>query len=119
MKSIDLSKPSSTTYYAMIPNRYILDAVECVDNEAKVSAKRIPGVLDAGCTWVDNSYNGLGVYRKQSLDESGNPIQRENGAYIYQDTNNSTDDFERKVTPMFRRFGAKMPSWNHTLRQEE
>lgn len=119
MKSIDLSKPSSTTYYAMIPNRYILDAVECVDNEAKVSAKRIPGVLDAGCTWVDNSYNGLGVYRKQSLDESGNPIQRENGAYIYQDTNNSTDDFERKATPMFRRFGAKMPSWNHTLRQEE
>ena len=115
LKSIDLSKPNSTTYYAMIPIRYVLDAVECVDNEAKVSAKRIPGVLDAGCTWVGTSYNGLGVYRKPSLDEEGNPVQRKNGAYIYQDTNNSTDDFEREVVPQFRRFGAKMPSWNHTL----
>lgn len=115
MKSIDLSKPKSTTYYAMIPIRYVLDAVECVDNEAKVSAKRIPGVLDAGCTWVGGTYNGLGVHRKLSLDENGNPTQRENGTYIYQDTNNSTDDFEREVNPMFRRFDAKMPAWNHTL----
>ena len=58
----------------------------------------------------------LGIARKLSTDEEGNPIIREEtGTYIYQDTNNSTDDFERGVVPVMRRNGAKMPSWNHTL----
>lgn len=54
--------------------------------------------------------------RKLSIDEEGNPVIREEtGTYIYQDTNNSTDDFERGVVPVMRRNEAKMPSWNHTL----
>ena len=45
-----------------------------------------------------------------TTDEEGNPIIREEtGTYIYQDTNNSTDDFERGVVPVMRRNGAKMP----------
>lgn len=116
MKTTDLSKPNSDTYYAKIPVKYVLDAVECIDNESKVNAKRMPAVLDAGITYVGATYCGLGVARKLSLDENGEPIRRENGALIFQDTNNSTDDFERGVVPMLRRYDVKMPSGNHTLR---
>ena len=116
MKTTDLSKPNSDTYYAKIPVKYVLDAVECIDNESKVNAKRMPAVLDAGITYVGATYCGLGVARKLSLDENGEPIRRENGALIFQDTNNSTDDFERGVVPMLSRYDVKMPSWNHTLR---
>lgn len=115
MSTTDLST-TKATLYAKIPIRYVLDAVEAVDNESKMSAKRVPGVLDAGITWVGSTYSGLGVCRKFSIDESGNPVVRENGAYIYQDTNNSTDDFERGIVPELRRNGAQMPSWNHTLK---
>ena len=116
MKTTDLSKPNSNVYYAKIPIKYVLDAVEAVDNESKMNAKRVPGVLDVGITWVGATYCGLGIARKLSTDEEGNPIIREEtGTYIYQDTNNSTDDFERGVVPVMRRNGAKMPSWNHTL----
>lgn len=114
MQTRDLSG-SKATLYAKIPIRYVLDAVECIEKETLISAKRIPGVLDAGITWVGDIRNGLGVARKLSLDENGQPVQRENGAYIYQDTNNSTDDFERGVKPMLRRNDAGMPAWNHTL----
>jgi hypothetical protein len=34
---------------------------------------------------------------------------------LFQDTNNSSDDFELCVVPQLRRYGTKMPSWNHTL----
>lgn len=116
LKAKDLNKPKSKNVYAKIPIKYILDAVEAVHNETKANAKRVPAVLDAGMTWVGNTYCSLSVVRKLSVDEEGNPIVREEtGTYIYQDTNNSTDDFERGVEPQMRRNGAKMPSWNHTL----
>ena len=116
MQTRDLST-TKATLYAKIPIRYVLDAVEAIDNESKTNSKRLPSVLDAGITWVGTTYNGLGVCRKPSLDDNGNPIQRENGAYIYQDTNNSADDFERGVTPVLRRNNAGMPEWNHTLKK--
>lgn len=116
MQTRDFST-TKATLYAKIPIRYVLDAVEAIDNESKTNSKRLPSVLDAGITWVGATYNGLGVCRKPSLDDNGNPIQRENGAYIYQDTNNSADDFERGVTPVLRRNNAGMPEWNHTLKK--
>ena len=116
MQTRDLST-TKATLYAKIPIRYVLDAVEAIDNESKTSSKRLPGVLDAGITWVGATYNGLGVCRKLSLDDNGEPLQRENGAYIYQDTNNSTDDFERGVVPVLRRNNAGMPEWNHSLKK--
>lgn len=117
MSTRDLST-NKATLYAKIPIRYVLDAVETVDNESKMNAKRLPGILDAGITWVGKDYNGLSVTRKISLDEHGLPIQRENGAYVYQDTNNSTNDFERGVVPVLRRNNAQMPEWNHTVIQK-
>ncbi len=116
LKTTDLSKPNSKSYYAKIPIKYVLDAVEAGHNESMLNAKRVPSVLDAGITWVGSTYCGLGIARKIQLDDAGNPLKREESdSYIYQDTNNSTDDFEREVLPVIRRNGAKMPAWNHTL----
>ena len=99
---------SSTKLYAKIPLEYVLDGVEAVDDETKADSKRMPGVLDAGITTVGATYNSLGVARKKIGE---NP----DGTPILQDTNNSTDDFERGVIPMLRRYNSNMPSWNHTL----
>ena len=100
---------SSTTRYAKIPINYVWDAVELGNNESMVNAKRVPGFLDAGMSWVGNIYCGLSVARK--IEEG---ITLDNGSYMYVDTNNSTDDFERGLTPeqRMRRNGAKIPSWN-------
>jgi hypothetical protein len=87
-----------------IPVSIILDAVEAVNDETKVQLKRIPTVLDAGATTVGLTYNGKSIARK---------IKETNaGRNIYQDTNNSTNDFEVKDTPEIRRNGAGKPSWN-------
>jgi len=99
---------TSTTLYAKVPVKYVLDAVEAVDNEAAIQYKRIPSLLDAGATYVGATYNGLGVARKKIGENA-------DGTPILQDTNNSTDDFDRGVTPQFRRNNSKVPSWNHTL----
>lgn len=108
LQTKDLSA-SNSKIFAKIPIDYVLDAVECADNENMITAKRVPGKLDSGITWVGATYNMLGVTRKKVGE-------RTDGTPLYQDTNNSTDDFIRGVTPMFRRDGAKMPKWNHTLK---
>ncbi|CDD81755.1 putative uncharacterized protein [Bacteroides sp. CAG:462] len=115
LSTIDLSKPGSDTYYAKIPIGYVLDAVECIDNAAAIDAKRVPGVLDAGVTYVGSTYCGLGVARKPQTDENGEYVYNAAGALLFRDTNNSTDDFEGGVVPMIRRYGTGMPAWNHTL----
>jgi hypothetical protein len=114
MRTKDLGK-SSATLYAKIPIKYVLDAVECGQNATMITGKRLPQVLDAGMTYVGSTYCGLGVARKQATDDSGNVLVREDGTLMFQDTNNSSDDFERGVVPQLRRYGTKMPSWNHTL----
>lgn len=98
---------------AKIPNEWVLDAVECVNGESYADAKRIPGVLDAGVTWVGASYNGLGVSRKLVI-QNGDTLRREDNTLIFQDTNNSTDDFLRQVVPVMHRYNTGVPSWNTT-----
>jgi len=114
LHTTDLSKPKSKTLYAKIPIKYVLDAVECVQNEGMSSGKRVRAVLDAGMTWVGSNYCGQGVARKVSLNENGDTLRRDNGALIFRDTNNSTDDFERNVTPVLHRYNTGVPSWNET-----
>jgi len=99
---------SGTTIYGKIPITYVLDGVEAVDNDAKAQFKRMPAIIDAGATTVGNTYIGVGVARKCIG-------QNPDGTPILQDTNNSTADFDRGLIPQFRRYGSKMPSWNHTL----
>lgn len=107
LKTKDLSSKYNTLY-AKIPIKYVIDAVEAGHNESKLNSKRIPSILDAGMTYVGASYNSLGVARVKIGE---NP----DGTPILQDENNSTNDFERGVTPTLRRYNSKMPSWNHTL----
>jgi hypothetical protein len=97
-----------STVYGKIPVAYVLDGVEAVDNDAKAQYKRMPAILDAGATTVGNTYIGQSVARKCI---GPNP----DGTPILQDTNNSTEDFDRNLLPLFRRHNSKMPSWNHTL----
>jgi hypothetical protein len=91
-----------------IPVKDVLDAVEFVKNEASVSLKRVPTVLDAGALWAD-SYSGTSFYRKTKETLAS-------GQVIYQDTNNSTNDFETGA-PVVRRNGAGVPSWNTWIKQ--
>lgn len=93
--------------FAKVPVRYVLDGVEAGDNENAINAKRMSSVLDAGMTYVGANYISRGVTRKVLARNA-------DGSPILMDTNNSTDDFERGVVPMFRRFGSKMPIWNHS-----
>ncbi len=88
-----------------IPISWIVDAVECMLNETKISQKRMPAVLDAGATWVSGTYNAKSVSRKIKETTA-------DGRVIYQDTNNSLEDFQVNDTPILRRDGAGIPSWN-------
>lgn len=83
---------SSKSYYPKIANRYILDAVETVQDEAHAIYKRFPSDLDAGYSYVTSgSYSGKCIRRKikEIID----------GRVVYQDTNNSTEDFLKDVDP--------------------
>ncbi len=76
---------SSTREYLMIPSDYVIDAVEVVRIEEEKRYKRIPDELDAGKVWCSGIYTSQSIRRKvkQIID----------GKVIYQDTNNSSEDF--------------------------
>ena len=98
-------KVGSSQQYVRIPVGYIYDAVECIPTSADLDMKRIPGILDSGAATVDGYYNGKSVSRKV-VD------YREDGTPIFQDTNNSTADFEVCDAPMIRRHNVKRPAWS-------
>ncbi len=81
---------SSSDYYCKIPNEWVIDAVEVVWND-KIY-KRFDNSLDAGYTYVAaGAKSGLCVRRV---------IKRFIGSRaVYQDTDNSSNDFEHDVTP--------------------
>ncbi len=83
---------SSSRWYGRIANDMVIDAVEVVFDEAHAVYKRFPLVLDAGYTFVPSG------------SRSGKCIRRKiktiiDGRVVYQDTNNSTEDFEKDVDP--------------------
>ena len=83
---------SDTSYYAKIANKYVIDAVETVEDEAHAIYKRFPPELDAGYTYVTTgSYSGKCIRRKVK--------EILGGRVIYRDTNNSTEDFLKDVDP--------------------
>ena len=88
-----------------VPIDCIIDAVELMQNESKITQKRMPAILDAGATWVGGTYLSKSVSRKISEI-------MEDGRVVYQDTNNSLEDFQVNDKPVPRRDGAKIPSWN-------
>ncbi len=83
---------TSTRYYGKIPNEFVLDAVEVTWDEAHAIYKRFPLELDAGYTYVAaGSRSGKCIRRKvkEIID----------GRYVYQDTNNSSEDFLKDADP--------------------
>ncbi len=88
-----------------IPISEIIDAVQTVSDETDMSVLGLPTVLDAGAIWGSGSYKAESIARK--IKET-----RADGTVVYQDTNNTTNDFELQAVPQVRRNGAKVPSWN-------
>lgn len=92
LHSIAVVSGSKTNYYAKIANEYVLDAVEVVISEAHAIYKRFPPELDAGYTYVVSG-SGSGKCIRRKIKEIAD------GRVVYQDTNNSTEDFLKDVDP--------------------
>lgn len=83
----------------------IFDAVEAVSDESRLSTLGLPTILDAGAIWCSSDYSGESIIRK--VKET-----KEDGRIVYQDTNNTTNDFEVKTDPKVRRNNEGVPTWN-------
>mgnify|MGYP002166515971 FL=1 len=83
----------------------IIDAVQTVSDETGMNVLGLPTVLDAGAVWCSGIYVGESIARK--IKET-----RPDGTNVYQDTNNTSNDFEVRKDPQVRRYGAGVPSWN-------
>lgn len=90
---------------AKIPVDWIIDGVEAVGQPNELNKKRIPGSVDAGAVALGGTYLGKTVSRKVLST-------RADGTPIYQDTNNSTDDFQENTDLVLRRNGEKVPAWS-------
>lgn len=83
----------SGTKYLMIPQEYVLDGLNIVNNADKADQRviRLRSEVDAGILYMDAPYKGKSVRRKVE--------KIENGRVIFKDTNNSTEDFLREQNP--------------------
>ena len=88
-----------------IPVSEVIDAVQSVASEDNMAYLGLPTVLDAGGIYCSGIYTTESIARK--VKET-----RADGTVVYQDTNNTTNDFEVKSDPTVRRNGAKVPAWN-------
>ena len=97
--------PTVNNYAIEILRSDIIDAVQAISGEDAVQNIGMPASLDAGYIWCSNDYSGESISRKvkETLAD---------GRVVYQDTNNTSNDFVLNSTPEIRRGGAKVPSWN-------
>lgn len=76
------------TKYLMIPQKYVLDGLNIVNNSDKANMRvvRLRSEVDAGTLFMEKAYGGKSARRK---------VERvtEDGRVILMDTNNSTNDF--------------------------
>jgi hypothetical protein len=75
-----------------VPVSYVIDAVDLIQNNTTTITKRFPPSLDSGFATTGGTYSGFSVIRKV--------ISINNGAATYQDSNNSTEDFEVNKKPL-------------------
>lgn len=76
-----------TKQYLMIPREWVMDCVECVENINQLTNKRVPGQLNHTPVYMPQGlYAGMSVVRKKKIADDGR--------VVYQDTNNSAEDFE-------------------------
>lgn len=83
----------------------VLDGVEVIGDETRLSTLGLPNAIDAGYIIGPESYTGKSISRKVASTT-------EDGRKIYVDTNNTTNDFEINDSAELRRNGAGVPSWN-------
>jgi len=86
------SSGSGGPYFVKIANEYVLDAVEVFIDETRAIYKRFPPELDAGYTYVASGSGSGKCIRRKVMEIT-------DGRVIYQDTNNSTEDFLKDVDP--------------------
>lgn len=79
-------------YCLKVPNRFVADAVDLIQNEMVTNTKRFSPEIDAGFASVGRTYSGQSVIRRV-LSSVG-------GRKVYQDTNNSTVDFIVNSKPL-------------------
>jgi len=77
-----------------IPVDHVIDAVDLIQNKTATNTKRFPPLLDSGFATVGATYTGSSVIRKV--------ISVKNGMTIYQDSNNSTEDFEVSLKAVYK-----------------
>lgn len=75
-----------------VPNSYVVDAVDLIQNAQVTNTKRFSPELDAGFATVGRTYCSTSVIRKV--------IQVVDGRKVYRDTNNSTSDFIVNQKPL-------------------
>lgn len=91
-------KPGQTanqTKFLIIPQEYVLDGVDIVNTNPDKRQKALRDEIDAGTVHNSADYNGKSIRRKvQAIVD---------GRVIYQDTNNSTEDFltDQEPTPRY------------------
>ncbi len=87
-----IAKEGSTRYCCILPVEMVGDAVEVVRDEARSEYKRFPVELDAGYTYTASGSKSGKCIRRKVKEVVG-------GRVVYQDTNNSTEDFLKDVDP--------------------
>lgn len=79
--------------YLTIPRTWVLDYVECVGGLQYVNYKRVPAILDKSAAFVSGGmWSGQALHRKKG--------QEIDGRIIYQDTNDSANDFYEDAPSM-------------------
>ena len=83
--------------YTKIPWEWLIDGVEVFDATGTTNAKRLRSDIDAGAVTFVGLPLGRTLHRR--LDEQASEAA---GYAIYQDTNNSSDDFYERATQSLR-----------------
>lgn len=76
---------TSTELYFMIPQEYMMDGVNIVGTDPSKRQVQFRAEIDAGMVTNSENYNGKSIKRKFKKEVDGR--------IVYQDTNNSTEDF--------------------------
>lgn len=97
---LESDKPNNYGQEVLIAD--VFDAIDCVKNAT--TEKKLPTSLDAGKIFCATTGGNQSIIRKVAKT-------LEDGRKIYQDTNNTTEDFEVVSFPELRRNDAKRPSW--------
>ncbi len=91
--SVRVSKGNSADVCVIVPQEWVLDAVEVFDGSRSGNKKRLSPALDAGFVVQSETFKGRSLMRREDGEES-----LRLGFTVLQDHNNSTEDFYESET---------------------